>query len=227
MKNKLVLLYSGGLDSLGSLLMLKDNYDVLLLFIDYNQRAVKEERKAFLKAVKKFNLDGYEINIPWYGMDLNSPLIDKIEQPPMDVDLDSKTKTRDSAVMVWLPNRNGLFLNIAAYIAERYKIDTIACGFNAEEARTFPDNTMDFLTKANAFFELSTMNKVKVISPVIDMQKHEIVRIIMEHKAEYLFYSCYLGNDIMCGRCESCKRAIRAFSRNGYFDEIRERFDGI
>ena len=59
-------------------------------------------------------------------------------------ELDEMSKIGESAKNVWVPNRNGAFINIAASFCDAYEADYIVIGFNAEEAVTFPDNSTDF-----------------------------------------------------------------------------------
>jgi 7-cyano-7-deazaguanine synthase len=112
---------------------------------------------------------------------------------------------------VWIPNRNGLFINVAACYAEYYGAKTIITGFNREEAQDFPDNSARFLHAINRSLSYSTLSKVKVKSYVAALSKKEIYHLGLKHKAplEYI-YSCYLGDRQMCGKCASCKRFIEA-----------------
>ena len=64
-----------------------------------------------------------------------------------------------------MPNRNGLFLNIAGSFADSENYDYILIGANKEEAQTFPDNTIDFINAINKEFEYSTQKKPKVCAP--------------------------------------------------------------
>jgi 7-cyano-7-deazaguanine synthase len=112
---------------------------------------------------------------------------------------------------VWVPNRNGLFVNVAACYAEYYGATLIITGFNREEAQEFPDNSARFVQAVNQSLSYSTLSKIKVKSYVAYLSKKEIYRLGLKYKAplEYI-YSCYLGGAQMCGECASCKRLIEA-----------------
>ena len=118
---------------------------------------------------------------------------------------------KDSAKAVWVPNRNGLFLNIAACFADSKGYDYIIIGANKEEAGTFPDNGVDFLDSADSFFEFSTLMHPKILAPLKNLYKHEIINLALEKGSplEYL-KSCYNSSGEYekkhCGKCESCKR---------------------
>ena len=126
---------------------------------------------------------------------------------------------------MWIPNRNGVFVNIAAAVAEAKDYKYIITGFNVEEAATFPDNSKAFIEKAKDFFLFSTMNHVEILSPTIDLNKKEIVKIGKELNAPFhLIYSCYRDGEKMCGKCESCQRLKAAYIANNMENTIKERF---
>ncbi|HLD44179.1 MAG TPA: 7-cyano-7-deazaguanine synthase, partial [bacterium] len=129
---------------------------------------------------------------------------------------DDKTKTTQSAKAVWVPNRNGIFLNIAAGLAEMIEVDFLYTGFNVEEAGTFPDNTQDFVSALNHCFTFSTLHNVMVQSPPIKMTKTQIVAELVKQNFPFeLLWSCYRGGEQMCGLCESCLRLKRALNACG------------
>jgi len=129
----------------------------------------------------------------------------------------------ESAKAVWVPNRNGLFLNIAAAFADADNYSTIIIGANKEEAQTFPDNTQDFIDKINSEFEYSTQNRPKVLAPLINSDKNDIVSLALKLKMPLeLVQSCYDGKTKHCGVCESCSRLKNALKNNGdtYYTEL-------
>jgi len=227
-KKAVILLLSGGLDSTACFSLLSKEYEVFPLFIDYNQVSKKQELIASEKISDHFNKKLEVLRLDWYSaLSASNPLIDCSKSLPERTDLNSSDEVQKSAKTVWLPNRNGLFLNIAACFAEKSDISFISAGFNKEEAETFPDNSMDFINALNNSFKLSTLNKVRFISPTADKDKTSIASIISNNDLEDLFYSCYKNGNNMCGICESCQRTIRAFDNIGRLSNIKERFDEI
>ena len=107
--------------------------------------------------------------------------------------------TNESMKSVWVPNRNGLFLNIAAAIADAKNYTHIVFGANKTEAKTFSDNTKEFVLSINNEFKYSTMNGVEVVAPLIDYDKIDIVRFALEQNIPLeLAYSCYRNGEKNC-----------------------------
>ncbi|MBI4366512.1 MAG: 7-cyano-7-deazaguanine synthase, partial [Deltaproteobacteria bacterium] len=87
----------------------------------------------------------------------------------------------------------------------------IVAGFNAEEARTFPDNSEAFVRRANAYLEFATRARPRIESPTIGMTKREIVRAARRLALPLAWcWPCYEGGEQWCGQCESCVRFARA-----------------
>lgn len=170
------------------------------LTFDYGQRPARMEILASKKIARKLGIKHNVVKLPFFKEFTKCHLIGREK-----ISLQKLLKLRD----VWVPNRNALFINIAASFAEYYKVDLIVTGFNREEAQEFPDNTLDFIKSINRVLNTSTLNKVQVISYVANYTKKEIYEIGLRMQAPVEFiYSCYLGKERMCGKCASCKRLI-------------------
>lgn len=217
-RKKAIIILSGGLDSSVALYLAKESYDfALALTFDYGQRAVLKEKEAAQKICKKFNVPHKFISIPWLKEITQTALVNSSENLPQlkQNELDNLSVGLKSANAVWVPNRNGVFINIAASFAESFAAEVIITGFNAEEAITFPDNSSDFIKRINESLFYSTQNHCRVEAPTISMNKSEIVKEALKLKFpfEYL-WSCYEGGEMMCGKCESCLRSKRAYLEN-------------
>ncbi len=125
-------------------------------------------------------------------------------------------KAGDSMRAVWVANRNGVFLNIAASFAEALGYPEVVVGFNLEEAATFPDNSAAYLEAVNAAFSFSTLSGVKAVSYTTDWDKTRILReaLALELPLD-MVWSCYEAGPERCWRCESCKRSERALLAAG------------
>lgn len=214
-----VILLSGGLDSAYNLWKAKaEGVDVrLALTFDYGQRASTKEIETAKALTKKLSINHQVIEITWFSSFTKSSLINRDEQVPTgdEVQMDDHNQSTKTAARVWVPNRNGIFLNIAAGFAEGLNAEAVIPGFNKEEAATFPDNSQEFQDALESSFRFSTAKGMRVFSYSTTLNKTEIVK---EGKTLELPFSelwpCYFSNEKICGQCESCLRFKRALHEN-------------
>lgn len=220
--SKGIILLSGGLDSLVSLVLGKDKYGICLaLTFDYGQKSAKQEIEASSKICKYYGLQHEIIKLEWLKKITHTALVEGDSIPEGEALKDSDK----SAKSVWVPNRNGLFLNIAASYADGENYDYILIGANKEEGETFPDNSKEFIEKINASFKFSTRKQPQVVAPLINSNKNDIVKLALDNKIplEYV-RSCYSNNTKHCGKCESCTRLKNALIYNHDNHYIKELF---
>ncbi len=211
---KSVVLLSGGLDSAVSLSQaLREGEVRLCLTFDYGQRAGPREINGAAKMAGYYGLKHSIVSLPFLRDVTSTSLVNReAAVPELEEEQLSRREEMDwAARRVWVPNRNGVFINIAASYAESMGCGQIVTGFNAEEARTFPDNSREFILAANQAFYYSTLSKVKVVSYTQMLDKVEIAKLgkRLGTPLEYV-WPCYHGQDDICGRCESCRRYLRA-----------------
>lgn len=223
-----VLILSGGLDSSVSAALSREHYAPRqALFFDYGQRAAVPERQAATAVARFLNVPLQTIKLPWLAELGGNALTEMTHTLPelATTELDDEARTAASARAVWVPNRNGVFLNIGAAFAESIEADVLITGFNAEEAATFPDNTQEFVEIADEFFRFATATAVRVESLTQKMNKSEIVAagLKSDMPLEHL-WSCYAAGDKMCGRCESCRRSMRAYREAGLWKRMESCF---
>lgn len=219
MKKKSVVILSGGLDSATNLYWANAETEVILaITFNYGQRAAAQEIKASQLLTQGLGIKHQVIEAFWFKSLGHSSLVDSQKELPTgnDVDIQSQTQSLETMKSVWVPNRNGQFLNIAAGFAESLGADYVVPGFNLEEASTFPDNSNDYLLALNHCFFYSTRNHVEVKCWTIALNKAEIVSKAIELKVPLAsIWPCYQNRDQWCGECESCLRSQRAFELNG------------
>ncbi len=222
---KSVVLLSSGLDST---VAFKEAYDkddeVLCITFDYGQRARDKEIEFAKKICELFDVGHMIITLPWYKK-FRGALTGRGKLPEISgEELDNMRITKRTAEQVWVPARNVVFLSIGAAFAENYKYDAIVTGFDAEEAATFPDNTIEFVESFNKMLKSGTLTHPAVYAPVISMSKAEIVKRGVEINAPLEWsWSCYEGKQKPCNVCESCLRRRRAFDIAGVKDPLMER----
>lgn len=198
-----IVLLSGGLDSVVSMLLGQQEAQlVLALTIDYGQRACHQEIKASQYFADQIQIPHRVVQLPF------------MQELSSDLTMNSSAEITDP----WVPNRNGLFINLAACFAENLGADMIICGFNSEEAINFPDNSADFIGASNQALHYSTLNHVQVKSYVQNMSKEEIIRCAQDLKIDFSrLWSCYQAGEKPCGTCPSCITNQNAFRKVGIY----------
>jgi 7-cyano-7-deazaguanine synthase len=216
MKRKAVVLLSSGLDSSVNLFEAcqKENIQLALTF-DYGQKAARKEITQSAALAKHVGVPHKVLALPWFkDFNRSSLLVDTEDVPTGSaVNIESHAQSLDTAKSVWVPNRNGIFLNIAAAFAEAAGAQIIIPGFNAEEATTFPDNSDAFLKSLTHSLSYSTANHVEVVCYTVALHKTDIVkRGAALNIPWHLLWPCYFSKEKWCGQCESCLRSKRAFN---------------
>ncbi len=208
-----MVLLSAGLDSTVNLYRAAEESQVLLaLTFNYGQRAALREIEHAAKLAKAIGTRHRVIDLPWFRDFTKTSLVDSsMDIPTTGVSIDDHIASTHSAKAVWVPNRNGIFLNIGAAFAEGLLADWLVPGFNFEEAQTFPDNSEAYLQAATRSLQFSTANQVQVRCFTTDLTKPQIVKLGRKLKVPFdLIWTCYFGDEKQCGRCESCLRFDRA-----------------
>ena len=219
---KSAILLSGGLDSLVSLGLKKEELNIsLALTFDYGQKSSIQEIETSRKICEYYGIEHKVIKLDWLSEITKTALCSE-KDVPTGKELDNP---ENSAKLAWVPHRNGLFLNIAGSFADGEDYDYILIGANKEEAGTFPDNTQTFVDRINAEFKFSTNKHPKVVAPLINCDKNDIVKLALENDIPLnLAKSCYAGGEKHCGKCESCIRLKNALMFNHADKYIKELF---
>jgi len=214
-----VALLSSGLDSTVALALARERGPVALaLTIDYGQRAAAREVARSRQLAAWFGVPHEVVALPFFGrLPAGGALLDpKASLPRPDrATLDrGGAAVEESAARVWVPNRNGVFVEVAAAFAEAMGATRVVVGFNREEAATFPDNSQDYLRALDAALAFSTRGKVRVEAPTGALDKAAIVAAAASRQLPFeLLWPCYEGGERPCATCESCQRFLRAAAR--------------
>jgi 7-cyano-7-deazaguanine synthase len=195
MVEPIILLFSGGLDStvlLYDLLHQKDCVPTCLLF-DYGQRHIKELTCARAACA--------ELNLECRTVSLQS-----IFSTAQTFIMDGKSGS------YIVPNRNMVFLSIAAAFAASREIKTVLYACNLDDAEGFPDCRPAFVSSLNASLKEAQVD-VEICIPYISKTKKEIVAIGRDLRVNFDdTWSCYSGGLEPCGTCLACKKRQEALA---------------
>lgn len=218
MKEKVVALLSGGVDSTTLVYHLAQNYEVWALTILYGQKHAKELEAA--KDIASLVCTKHEI------LDLNTiqPLL-KSALTSSELDVPSGHYTEESMKITVVPCRNLLFLICAAAWAMSNEITKVAYAAHAGDHYIYPDCRPSFVQRTEDV--LREYNpEIRVLAPFVNLSKAEIVGIGLGLGVDYSkTWSCYKGNEKACGTCGTCRERLEAFELNGVEDLIEYETD--
>lgn len=220
---KAVILLSGGLDSSTVLYQAKaDGCQCYAISFDYQQRHRKELNSALMLANTVGVIEHQVVNFDlrqWGGSALTD---DKINLPQQR----SLAEMADHIPITYVPARNTIFLSFALGYAEAIAAERVYIGVNALDYSGYPDCRPDYIQAIQEVFRLGTKQgrsgePIKIIAPLIDLKKTEIIQLGNQLGVPWhLTWSCYAGNDISCGVCDSCQLRLAAFAELGLKDPV-------
>lgn len=196
-----VVLASGGLDStVVSLLATDVGQKVYPLFVDYGQRAAVREWRACVAVHKRLRLPSPKrADLAGFGKIARSGLTDR----RLDIVSDAFT-----------PGRNAMLLLAGASHAFCVGARAVALGLLDEGGSFFPDQKQSFLRKMELAIEAALGLHVKVIAPLMHLNKADVLRLARE-KGVLGTYSCHAGGIRPCGQCISCTELLGAKNLKG------------
>ncbi len=225
MNKKALILFSGGIDSTTVLYWAKSRFEeVLPVIIDYSQKHSIEVKNG-VKIAEMNYLEYIQIKFPLNEV-LGSALLDTNIEIPDSLD---SAKDEKGIPYTYVPFRNGIFLSLAAGIAETRGIRNILTGFNLIDTPDYPDTTKLFSDKMEEVINIGTSasitgEKFRIITPLINKSKKEIIELGLELGADYSFsVSCYRGREMPCLKCPSCDIRQAAFNEIGIEDPLIDR----
>jgi 7-cyano-7-deazaguanine synthase len=224
MKEKVIVLLSGGQDSTTCLFWAKEKYDVVALNIGYGQRH-KIEMNAAKKICDIANVPLFVIKTDVLKQIGNSALLET------DSDISEQHSSNETLPASFVPGRNIFFLTIASAFAYKENIQTIVTGVCQTDYSGYPDcrrNTIDALEKT---LSLGMDFNFTISTPLMYQSKVDTVNLARQLPGcwEALRYShtCYNGKSPACGKCPACILRAKGFSEAGYIDPIMERGENI
>ncbi len=123
----------------------------------------------------------------------------------------------------YVPFRNGVFLSIAAALAEKERCDVIFIGVVQEDSSGYPDCGAGFIGAFERALDLGTSRDFhpRIKTPLVHLSKAQIVSLALKIGVPLeLTWSCYEREDAACGLCDSCLLRLKGFAGAGAKDKI-------
>lgn len=216
---KSVVLVSGGVDS--------------TTLLHYVVKELKREVKALTilygqKHAKEIDCSKYQcnlLNVPFEIIDLSflapyfssSSLVQTSQESIPDV----VEVLGDPQPSTYVPNRNMIFLAIAAAYAENLGIQEVYYGAQRHDIYGYWDVTPDFLNRINHTFELNRKNTIQILAPFVDYSKADVIKLGLDLGVDYSkTWSDYFGGEKASRRSATSAERLKAFAELGLTDPL-------
>ncbi len=215
MTKKVVVIYSGGMDSFTVLnRALHDGKEVYALTFDYGQRHVKEIEYAST-VCKSLDVNHKVIDISAINQILaGSSLTDDIDIPEGHYEAESMKSTV-------VPNRNMILLSLAVGYAVSVGASQVYYGAHSGDHAIYPDCRPEFVMKMNDVCKIANYESVEIFSPYLKETKSDILTDGLKMGLKYdNTWTCYNGREKACGQCGACQERLEAFKDNNVTDPL-------
>jgi len=215
---KALCVMSGGMDSTLSAYMMKnDGYEIIAVHFNYDQRTQSKELECFNNICNDLNVkEKYILDLDFFKQLGASALTDKsIDIPTGGIE--------EGVPVTYVPFRNGIFLSMAAAIAEKEGAEVISIGVVEEDSSGYPDCRESYIKSMQESINLGTKDEtnIEIKMPLVHLQKSQIVQESLKLDVPlHLTWSCYKNEDKACGVCDSCRLRLNGFSIAGEKDPI-------
>jgi len=127
----------------------------------------------------------------------------------------------DPQPATYVPNRNMIFLALAAAYAETNGVGDVYYGAQRHDIYGYWDTTPQFLAQLNQVYHLNRKTPLQIMAPFVDYSKTDILRTGLRLGVDYgQTWSCYRGGEAACGRCPTCAERLSAFKELGLADPL-------
>ena len=215
MTQKVVVIYSGGMDSFTVLhKAIADGFTVYPLSFDYGQRHKKEldyaARVCAELGVEHKIVDISGINSLIGGSSLTS-----------DIAVPEGHYEEESMKSTVVPNRNMILLSLAIGYAVSLQANKVYYGAHSGDHAIYPDCRPEFVQKMNDVSQIANYEAVEIYSPYLNDSKIEILTDGLKMGLDYgKTWTCYNGREKACGKCGACQERLEAFAKNQISDPL-------
>lgn len=222
---KALVLASGGVDSTTCLALAVQQYgaeNVLALSLFYGQKHYKElqaaQQVAAYYQTQHLQLDLSDI----FKFGDNALLANSAQEIPKTSYAD-QLEQQNGPVNTYVPFRNGLFISAAASIAIAQDCSLLYYGAHRDDAAgaAYPDCSEEFQQAMAEAIWQGSGGLLRLEAPFIQDTKAGVVARGLALQVPYqLTWSCYVGQELPCGLCGTCRDRLAAFRQNGVDDPL-------
>ena len=222
MKNKVskkaIILLSGGLDSLTTLAIAKQQgFKCYALHVIYGQRHASETHAA--KKIADFHqVESFrQINIDMSWLKSSALTNHSLTIPE---------QRTDGIPVTYVPARNTIMMSLAVAWAETVEANDVFLGVNAVDYSGYPDCRPEYIKAYETMVNLGIKSAVEgepfhIHTPLIQLSKGDIILKGLMLGVDYsMSVSCYQADadGRACGKCDSCDLRQKGFEKAGVKD---------
>ena len=211
---KVVVLCSGGMDSVTALHWARRHHDVrAALSFDYGSKHNNREVPFAAEQARALGVPHEVVELPFVGRLFNSDLLQGGGEVPDGHYAD------DNMRRTVVPFRNAIMLSIATGLAESRGAEGLVIAAHTGDHTIYPDCREDFMRAMGETMRLGTYAGIQLLRPFIAMDKGQIAAEGARLGVDFSrTYSCYKGGAIHCGTCGTCVERREAFLQAGLAD---------
>lgn len=211
---KVVVLCSGGMDSVTALHWARERHDVrAALSFDYGAKHNHREIPLAAEQAAIAGVPHQVIALDFIGKLFASDLLKSGGKIPEGHYAD---ETMQRTVV---PFRNGIMLAAAAGFAESTGAEGLVIAAHGGDHAIYPDCREDFMQAMGRAMQLGTYAGIQLLRPFIAMNKAQIAAEGARLGVDFgRTWSCYKGGAVHCGQCGTCVERREAFQLAGVPD---------
>ncbi len=218
MKEKVLIVLSGGQDSTTCLAWAVKNFGSLIYSISFNYGQRHQiELSCAIKLASLANSNHYEINLDFFPQLSPSALIGSEGNISLKHSID---KTLPAS---FVPGRNYFFLGAAACKAYSLGIHHIVTGVCQTDYSGYPDCRDNSIKSVQAALSSCLQYDLIIHTPLMWMTKAETILLMIDlGKLDWYkhTHTCYEGKRPPCGICPACKLRAKGFKEAGIKDPL-------
>lgn len=211
---KVAVLLSGGLDSTTALHWAHRHHRVVCaLSFDYGSNHAARELACARWQAESLGVPYHQIDLRSISVHLESALLNGADAIP------TADYAEENMKQTVVPFRNGIFLAIAAGIAESKGAEAIVIAAHSGDHAIYPDCQEEFMAAMSAAITHGTYARLQILRPFISHTKAEITTAGAALGVDFSHtYSCYCGRELHCGLCSTCRERRESFAAAGIPD---------
>jgi 7-cyano-7-deazaguanine synthase len=211
---KVVVLCSGGMDSVTALYWARREHEVLAaVSFDYGAKHHARELPLAAEHAARLGVRHEVIELPFVDRLFASDLLKSGgEIPEGHYEAENMKRTV-------VPFRNPIMLSIATGFAESVGAQGLVIAAHGGDHAIYPDCRENFMQAMAEAMRLGTYAGIQLLRPFIALNKGQIAAEGARLGVDFArTWSCYKGHVLHCGKCGTCVERREAFLQAGLVD---------